>query len=132
MIEMLIACHHHPVWTKIASTAFVAASMAVLCTGQPIIAVALALYGAGLGLESIARGTLPLALFGSAGYAALLGKLATPSLIDQASAPWIGAVLIEEIGSEAMLRVLLAAAGANVLIVLTLFRLMRTPHAKAV
>lgn len=106
--------------------------MAVLCTGQPIIAVALALYGAGLGLESIARGTLPLALFGSAGYAALLGKLATPSLIAQASAPWIGAVLIEEIGSEAMLRVLLAAAGANVLIVLTLFRLMRTPHAKAV
>ena len=33
------------------------------------MAVALVLYGAGIGIESIARGTLPLALFGAKGYA---------------------------------------------------------------
>jgi len=124
LIEAAIARYHHPIWTKIASAALVAAGLATLCSGQPIIAVALVFYGAGIGLESIARGTLPLALFGSAGYATLMGRLAIPSLIAQAASPSIGAFLIDGIGSEAMLRVLLATAGVNMLVVLTLLALL--------
>ena len=43
----------------------------------------------------IARGTLPLALFGPDRYATLMGRLAFPSLIVQALAPSAGALLIE-------------------------------------
>ena len=124
LIEMVIARYHHPIWTKIASVVFVALGMILLCSGLPIIAVALVFYGAGIGLESIARGTLPLALFGPAGYATLMGRLAIPSLIAQAASPSIGAFLIDGAGSETMLRVLLVAAGVNVLVAITLFALL--------
>lgn len=65
-IEMLIAQFHHPIRTKLASTLLVAAGLAVSWAGWPTVTLALVLYGAGigLGLESIARGMLPLAIFG--------------------------------------------------------------------
>ena len=47
--------------------------MAALWLEAPIIPLSLALYGAGIGLESIARGTLPLAIFGPERYAADYG-----------------------------------------------------------
>jgi Major Facilitator Superfamily len=124
LVEAAIARYHHPIWTKIASAALVAAGLATLCSGLPIIAVALVFYGAGIGLESIARGTLPLALFGPAGYATLMGRLAIPSLMAQAASPSIGAFLIGGIGSEALLRVLLATAAVNMLVVLMLLALL--------
>ena len=61
-IEMLIGRFHHPIWTKVAATSLVTAGLAALWSGEPIITFALVLYGAGIGLESIARGTLPLAI----------------------------------------------------------------------
>jgi hypothetical protein len=47
------------------------------------------IYGAGNGLLTIARGTLPLQLFGRDLYARVLGHLAAPSLIAQALAPML-------------------------------------------
>ena len=84
-VEMLIGRYHHPIWTLVASTVLVAAGLGLLWAGLPIMAVALALYGAGIGIESIARGTLPLALFGATGYATVIGRLAMPSLLAQAA-----------------------------------------------
>lgn len=52
---------HHPIWTKFASITFVAIGVSVLWAGMPIVPLALAFYRAGIGLESIARGTLPAA-----------------------------------------------------------------------
>ncbi|TIS68398.1 MAG: MFS transporter, partial [Mesorhizobium sp.] len=68
-VEMIIARYHHPIWTKFASVSFVAIGIGALWAGVPVVPVALAFYGAGIGLETIARGTLPLALFGPSGYA---------------------------------------------------------------
>ncbi len=113
-IEMFIAQHHHPIWTKIASVTFVAAGMLSLWAGMPLIWASLGFYGAGIGLESIARGTLPLALFGSRGYASLMGRLALPSLLAQATAPWIGAMLLERFGANGTLAALAGAAVLNV------------------
>jgi MFS family permease len=48
-VEMVIARYHHPIWTKVASTSLVAAGLAALWIGVPIIPLALALYGAGIG-----------------------------------------------------------------------------------
>ena len=69
-IEMLIGRYHHPIWTKIASVIFVAHRAWPAWADLPIIALTLVFYGAGIGLESIARATLPLALFGASGLRA--------------------------------------------------------------
>jgi hypothetical protein len=113
-IEMAIARYHHPIWTKLASVTFVAIGVSALWAGLPLIPVALAFYGAGIGLESIARGTLPLALFGASGYATLMGRLAMPSLLAQASAPWVGALLLERIGAHGTMAVVASVAALNV------------------
>jgi hypothetical protein len=113
-IEMAVARFHHPIWTKLASVGFTALGVGALFANLPIVPLALMFYGAGIGLESIARGTLPLALFGSEGYATLMGRLAMPSLIAQAAAPSVGALLIERAGSSAALGALAGAALLNV------------------
>jgi Na+-translocating ferredoxin:NAD+ oxidoreductase RnfD subunit len=45
------------------------------------------LYGWSNGVMTIVRGTVPAALFGRAGYGALLGRLALPSFVAKAVAP---------------------------------------------
>jgi MFS family permease len=113
-VEMAIARYHHPIWTKLASVSFVALGISALWAGLPLIPAALAFYGAGIGLESVARGTLPLALFGASGYATLMGRLAMPSLPAQAAAPWAGAILLKRIGPHGTLAVLACVAVLNV------------------
>jgi MFS family permease len=124
-IEMVIARYHHPIWTKLAATSLVTAGLATLWGGGAIVIAALLLYGAGIGLESIARGTLPLALFGPERYPVIMGRIAMPSLIAQAAAPSIGAVLLEAAGLNGALAVILAAAAINVMLVAALFVMMR-------
>ena len=119
-IEMLVSRYHHPIWTKVASVALVALGLGLFWAGIPIIALALVLYGAGIGLESIARATLPLALFGAANYAPIMGRLAMPSLIAQAAAPSLGALLIQLLGVEGALGTIVTVAAANVCLVLVL------------
>ena len=113
-IEMLIARHHHPILTKLASVSFVALGLALLWAGGPLITLALVFYGAGIGLESIARGTLPLAVFGPDRYPVLMGRIAMPNLMAQAAAPAIGAGLLSALGLNGALIVFTAAAACNV------------------
>src|SRR5260221_4523627 len=84
-IEMAIGRYHHPIWTMMAATVLVATGIGALYAGSPVVSAALVFYGAGIGIESIARGTLPLALFGATGYAARLGRIAMPRLIAPAA-----------------------------------------------
>jgi hypothetical protein len=125
-VEMVIARYHHPIWTKVASTSLVAAGLAALWIGVPIIPLALALYGAGIGLESIARGTLPLAVFGPERYPVVMGRIAMPSLIAQAAAPSIGTALIETGGVSAAMRVFVVSAALNVALAAGLFAMLRS------
>jgi MFS family permease len=131
-VEMLIARFHHPIWTKIAATSLVAAGLAALWVGGQVVA-ALVLYGAGIGLESIARGTLPLAVFGPERYPVVMGRIAMPSLIAQAAAPTIGALLLKTGGPDGALAVFFAVASCNALLATGLcfvLRLSRTEFAK--
>jgi hypothetical protein len=109
-VEMAIGRHYHPIWTLTASSVLFAAGVALLWAGQPLLAVGFILYGAGGGMRSIARGTLPLALFGAPGYPTLIGRLATPSLLAQAISPLIAALLLDQIGPVALLAALAAVA----------------------
>ena len=113
-VEFVIAKHHHPIWTHVVSASFVAAGLSLLWTEAWPVALALAFYGAGIGLESIARATIPLALFSPRDYAPIMGRLARPALAIQAVSPSIGAFLVEQFGSESMLGMVVAAAAANV------------------
>jgi predicted MFS family arabinose efflux permease len=120
-VEITIGRFHHPIWTLLTSVTLIAVGMALLWTRFPILSVALICYGAGSGIWSIARGTLPLALFGPSGYAELMGRLATPSLIAQSVAPSIGAVLLESTGASGTLAVLAGLAFLNVALVAALW-----------
>lgn len=60
------------------------------------------LHGAGNGVLTIAKGTLPLALFGPAGYGQRLGLLMVPARILQSLAPWVFGLAIDHWGQGAL------------------------------
>ena len=113
IVEMAFGRYYHPIWTMAASVTLVAGGILLLLLGVPIPAFPIALYGAGNGIGSIAKGTLPLSLFGPDGYASLMGKLAMPSLLAQALSPTLGAVLIGTGGPDAALGLLAVLACLN-------------------
>jgi predicted MFS family arabinose efflux permease len=81
------------------------------------------LHGLGNGLLTIVRGTLPLALFGPAGYGARQGFIALPGRLLGAASPWLFGLLIEAQGVRALW--LTAAMGGTGLMLLWMLRL---PH----
>jgi MFS family permease len=65
----------------------------------PILAVPFVLlHGAGNGMLTIARGTLPLALFGPAGYGLRTGILSAPARILQGGAPLLFGLVLDRAG----------------------------------
>jgi hypothetical protein len=94
-----------------------------LLLGGPFAAGGFALlYGMSNGILTINRGTLPLAFFGPAGYATLLGWLAVPVLLAQAAAPTLAAPLVSGLPALDVLLLAggLALAGALLLLPLRL------------
>jgi hypothetical protein len=57
-------------------------------------AVFAVLHGAGNGILTIAKGTLPLAFFGARGYGLRQGFLTFPARIGQALAPWLFGLML--------------------------------------
>jgi hypothetical protein len=110
LLDMALARHHHPVWTLVASTVLVAIGTGLLVVEPGVASLGIVLYGAGSGIRSIARGTVPLALFGPSGYAAVMGRLAMPAFVGQAIAPALGGVLIERVGASATMLLLFVTA----------------------
>jgi MFS family permease len=97
-----------------------AAVVMVLGTG-PLTAGAFALlYGMSNGILTINRGTLPMALFGPGGYATLLGWLAVPVLLAQASAPTLTAPLIGALPAADIFAIAGIAAAAAAALLLPL------------
>jgi predicted MFS family arabinose efflux permease len=114
LLDMTLARRRHPVWTLVASTVLVAVGLGLLAARPGLASAAIVLYGAGSGIRSIARGTVPLALFGADGYASVMGRLAMPSFIGQAVAPALGGVLIERFGASETMVLLFAGAVATI------------------
>ncbi len=78
------------------------------------------LHGAGNGILTIARGTLPLAIFGPENYAYRLGLIGAPSRICQALAPLGFGLLIEPMGR--LVVVVSAALSLSALVALMFLR----------
>ena len=79
----------------------VGASLLAL-VGGPGAAIFAILHGAGNGILTIAKGTLPLVLFGPQGYGHRQGRLMIPARIAQASAPWLFGICLDRWGAGAM------------------------------
>jgi MFS family permease len=71
--------------------------------GAPAAAAFALLHGAGNGLLTIAKGTLPLAIFGPRGYGYRSGVLSAPARIAQAAAPLAFGLLLDREGPTAAL-----------------------------
>lgn len=128
LIEFIFARNLHPLNLArfaviLLVTAF--AMLAVLGISVPTAAAFALMFGAANGLITIARGAVPLALFGASGYGALIGRIAGPSLLMQAAAPLALALVIERTSDPAAL----ACAAAFAMIALACFAAIRRPAA---
>lgn len=93
----------HPLWSAWIATLTHPLAVLMLLAGGPALAVAFTVcHGLGTGTHTIARGTLPLALFGSAGYGERVGKLLTLSRFTQALAPWLFGLAITQWQTSAL------------------------------
>jgi MFS family permease len=82
-------------------------------TGHLAMVVAFTLLmGAAQGVITIVRGAVPLALFGTKGFGAVLGAIATPVLIVNAAAPTVFAWIVDRWGWGTARAVLLVSCSA--------------------
>jgi MFS family permease len=72
----------------------------LLIFGAPAAVVFTALHGAGVGLMTIVKGTLPLALFGAAGFGRRSGLLEAPSRVAQAITPLLFGYWLDAYGAH--------------------------------
>ena len=89
----------HPVWSaRIAALMHPLGAAVLGALGPAGVALFALLHGAGNGLITIARGTLPLAIFGPVGYGLRTGILAAPARVALSAAPFLFGVLLDWIG----------------------------------
>ena len=90
----------HPfVSAKLSTALHPIGALLLLALGAPLAALFTALHGAGVGLMTIVKGTLPLALFGPTGFGQRAGLLEAPSRVMQAVAPVLFSLLLDGLGA---------------------------------
>lgn len=93
----------HPfVSAKLASSLHPIGAVLLWALGAPFAAVFTALHGAGVGLMTIIKGTLPLVLFGANGFGQRAGWLEAPSRVMQAVAPVLFSLLLDGLGKQVL------------------------------
>jgi predicted MFS family arabinose efflux permease len=103
LIEFGFLRHYHPlILARLAIMMHPFAVTVLMLTGAPAAYAFTLLHGAGNGVMTIAKGTLPLALFGPAGYGLRQGLLNAPGRILQAFAPVIFGFALESWGADAV------------------------------
>ena len=89
-------------------------SLLFLSSGQLALILAFTLLtGASQGVVTIVRGAVPLALFGPNGYGTVLGILATPILLVNATSPTLFSLVIEQWGWPTAQIVLIVLSAAS-------------------
>lgn len=111
-----LATRLHPLRTAIFSAIALPLALMCLVLPLPVLVGAMAfalLFGVGQGLSSIVRGTVPLALFGTDGFAERLGKLTAIRTLFAASAPLVFSLGADHAGITLTLwvAILIGAAG---------------------
>jgi predicted MFS family arabinose efflux permease len=112
LVSTKLACVTNPIGTAILALA-----------GGGAASVFALFYGAGNGILTIARGTLPLAIFGPQNYGYRLGIIGAPARMAQAAAPLLFSLLIDIMGS----RVLIVSSALSLSALLALLLLRKEP-----
>ena len=93
----------HPVVSaRVAGALHSVGALAFLLVGVPAGAAFTLLHGAGNGVLTIAKGTLPLVLFGAKDYGLRQGLLMVPARFAQALSPYLFGLAIDHYGSGAL------------------------------
>jgi MFS family permease len=112
LLSTRLACLTHPIGAAILAVA-----------GGGAASVFAIFFGLGNGILTIARGTLPLAIFGPQNYGYRLGIIGAPARMAQAAAPLVFGLLIEGMGS----RVLIVSSALSLSALLALCLLRQEP-----
>jgi predicted MFS family arabinose efflux permease len=112
IVSARLACTTHPLGAAIVALA-----------GGGAASVFAIFHGAGNGVITIARGSLPLAIFGPSNYAYRLGLIGAPARMAQAVAPLLFGFLIDAIGS----RVLIVSSALSIAALIALLVLRPRP-----
>lgn len=121
LFEYGVLSRVHPLLSARLASVMHPIGAAVLWIAGPIAAPVFGiLHGAGNGILTIAKGTLPLALFGPQGYGQRQGMLMVPARMTQAMAPWLFGLALDRWGAGAL--VLSSALGLAALCALIVLR----------
>jgi hypothetical protein len=126
LADFVLAGRTNPLWIARGAVALMAMAFALLVLvgiSFPVAAAFAIAFGAANGVMTIARGALPLMLFGAAGYGRVMGRMARPALFVQASAPFVVALAVEHLSDHAVLEL----ATLGVLAALGCFWAIRPP-----
>ena len=103
LLEFGLLRHVHPLLSaRLAALMHPLGAGLLAVAGAPVAAVFALFHGAGNGILTIAKGTLPLVLFGPAGYGHRQGLLMVPARIAQAAAPWLFGLCLDRLGAGAL------------------------------
>lgn len=103
LIDFFFMRRWHPlVSTRLAALTHPIGGALLLAFGAPFAMAFVVLHGIGNGILIIARGTLPLAIFGTKGYGQRQGWLMMPSKFAQAAAPFLFGLALTDWGSNVL------------------------------
>ena len=104
IVEASLLSRYHPlVSTRLACLAHPLGAAILALAGGGAAGVFAIFHGAGNGILTIARGTLPLAMFGPQNYGYRLGLIGAPARMAQAAAPLAFGLLIDSMGSRVLI-----------------------------
>ena len=119
IIEAGWLARYHPLLSARLAALTNPIGVVILSLGGPLLAPVFAVfYGAGNGILTIARGTLPLALFGPQGFGRRVGILSLPARATGALAPLTVGWMAETIGTGALWVSALASLSAFAVLLL--------------
>jgi MFS family permease len=116
LVSTRLACIAHPIGVAI-----------LALVGGGAASVFAFIHGAGNGILTIARGTLPLAIFGPQNYGYRLGIIGAPARMAQAISPLAFGLLIDSMGSW----VLIVSSALSLAALSALFLLRQEPETPA-
>jgi len=104
IVEISFLSRYHPIVSaRLAFVMHPIGALTVALTGGAAASVFAIFHGAGNGVVTIARGTLPLAIFGPKNFGYRLGLLGAPARMAQAPAPLIFGFLIDWMGARVLI-----------------------------
>jgi hypothetical protein len=131
LLEFGVLRHVHPLLSaRLAALGHPLGVGVLLALGPPGAAAFALLHGGGNGIMTIAKGTLPLALFGPHDYGLRQGWMMMPARVAQAVAPVVFGVMLQALGAGAMW--VSAALGLGAFLALMMVRATPGPASRPV